>query len=215
MAHDFVPMRVIVKGKEEKAYAFLPEGNYITINGVDSPLSHCGTLKIPLGYCDVTVHTPPPYTKYHVEATAEENQLYYLELELDSRRNIAHASFAAETITEDPFGLYEHDFKQANEYLPKVEAWRRTHVPASEPKPEPVPDSHAAPKRKGGKLIGWGLVIMLFFVAGIIGCHTGGIEMDYITLTNDFQLSNLVIYYGGAILGLLMFIGGLFRRANS
>ena len=90
-----------------------------------------------------------------------------------------------------------------------------THVPAVEPKADPVPESCTAPKRKGGKLIGWGLVIALLFAAGIIGCHTGGIEIEYIELTNDFQLPNLAIYYGGAVLGLLMFIGGLFRRSNS
>ena len=208
MAYDFVPMRVIVKGEENKPFVFLPKGNYITINGVDSPLSHCGTLEMPLGYCDVMVHTPPPNSKYHVEATTEENQLYYLELELDSQRNIVNSSFGVETITEDPFGLYEHDFKQAIEYRSKVMAWRSTH----KAEPEPKAESYVAPKRKGGKLIGWGLAISILCILGIVFCYTGKIEMDYETITEGFELSNLAVYYGGAVLGLILFVLGLARR---
>lgn len=208
MAYDFVPMRVIVKGEENKPFVFLPKGNYITINGVDSPLSHCGTLEMPLGYCDVMVHTPPPNTKYHVEATTEMNQLYYLELELDSQRNIVNSSFGVETITEDPFGLYEHDFKQAIEYRSKVAAWRSTH----EGDPEPKPESYVVPERKGGKLIGWGLILFLFFGLGVILCCTGNIEMETTTITDGFELSNIAIYIGGAVIGLIMFIAGLIRR---
>lgn len=211
MARDFVPMRVIVKGEEDKRDFLLPKGNYITINGVDSPLSHLGTLKMPLGYCDIMVHTPPPNEKYHVNTTAEENQLYYITLELDSARNIINASFGVETITEDPFGLYENDFRRVETYLPVVKEWRNTHV--CEPKPGPV--SYTAPKRNGGKLIGWGIAILLFFVCGIVGCYTGEIPMDYETLAGNFQISYLDIYYGGAVIGLLMLIGGIIRRVKS
>lgn len=200
MAYDFVPLRVIVKGEEDKRDFLLPDGNYITINGEDSPLSHLGTLKMPLGYCDIMVHTPPPNEKYHVETTAEENQLYYITLELDSSRNIINASFGVETITEDPFGLYENDFKRVETYLPTVKEWRKTIVIT----PEPVPEPYTAPTRKGGKLIGWGLAILVFFAIGIYACYKG-----------DITMGNLTVYYIGAAIGLLMFIGGLIRRIIS
>ena len=211
MASDFVPMRVIVKGEEDTKDYLLPKGNYITIDDKDYPLSHCGTLAVPLGYFDVMVHTPPPNTKFHVEGTAEENQLYYLTLELDSQRNITDASFGVETITEDPFGLYERDFQRFADYLPTITQWRSTHTPEPEV-PKATPTVHV---RKGGKLIGWGIAILVLFIFGIVGCYTGEIAMDYETLAENIQISNLDFYYGGAVIGLLMFIGGIIRRVKS
>lgn len=212
MSYGFCPLRIIIKGEENADCGFLPDGNYITINGTPSPLKHCCTLEMPLGHCEVFVNSPPPNTIHRVETDVEENQLYYITLVLDSRRNIVDASFGCETITEDPFGLYENDFKSVMKNRPRVEAWRESFTPPPAPRTDSTPSSTSSGSGGGSKTIGCGLIMLLFFGLGIILCLVGNMEIETYEITEDFSMTNLGIYIGGAVIGLLAFIGGLLGR---
>lgn len=210
MANAFCPMRVIVTGETPES-GFLPDRNYVQINGKNYPLGHCFTLELPLGSCQLEVHTPPPNTIHRASTVVKENQLYALTLTVDASRNITGASFGVEDITEDPWGLYANDCKRAVENREKIAQWRRSRTP--EPAPSPTPTTT---RRGGGKAIGWGLVLTLFFGLGIVLCCTGNIELETTVITEGFALSNMAVYIGGAVIGLITLISGLLiRKADS
>lgn len=217
MSRAFCPLLVVVKG-ETPEDGFLPYGNYLSINEKFYPLGHCFTLQLPIGDCDIVVYTQPPYEIQHANIEIQDGYSYSLTLTVDGSRNITDAIFGYEEITEDPFELHALNCKKAEENTAKISQWRSTFTqPAIH---RGVLDSPASgspavrTKRRGGKLIGWGLAILLFFALGIILTCTGNIELTSSEITDNFSLSNIAVYIGGAVIGLIMFVIGLIRRAN-
>ena len=216
MSRDFCPLLVGVKG-ETPEDGFLPYGNYLSINGKFYPLGHCFTLQIPIGECEIIVYTQPPYEIQRAGIEIQDGYSYSLTLTVDGSRNICDATFGYEEITEDPFGLHEINCKKAEENVAKVSQWRSTFTqPAIHRGVFDTPSSGSPSvrtKRRGGKLIGWGIAILLFFSLGIILTCTGNIEFTSSEITDGFSLSNIAVYIGGAVIGLIMFVIGLIRRA--
>lgn len=201
-------MRVIVKG-ETIEDGLLPSRNYLLINNQKYPLGHCFTLLLPLGQCQLEVCTPPSNTNHRASLVVKENYLYVLTLTVDASRDIVGAEVGYESITEDPWGLYANDYKKAFENLDKIKQWRNSLAP----KPSaPSAPSTSYEERKGGKFIGWGIALMILFSIGVIGCLTGEIEYDATPITDSFELTNLHVYLGVAVIGLILFIVGLIRR---
>lgn len=204
MANGFCPMLIVVKG-ETKDSGFLPAGNYVEINGKKCPLGHCFNLEMPVGPCKTEVHSPPPNTIHRASTEVKEGQLYRLNLTVDASRNIIAAEFEVDESGEkdDEGGLYEILCRQSVENREEIAKWRAkqpTAAPEQAPGSAPAQPSETS-ARSGGKLVGWGLGLLLFFLAGVIGCCAGKIEM-----------SNLTIYIVGAVIGLLMFLAGMGRR---
>lgn len=206
MENKFSPLIVCVTG-ETKESGFLPDGNFIKINGMNYPLGHCFTLEMPVGSCQLEVHTPPPNTIHRVSTTIKELALYRMILTVDTKRNIIDAAFE---IDENASWLYENECKHAAEHRAKIAQWRANQRPAAAPAQSPRSTS-PKPTRKGNKLIGWGLTLLIFFGIGVLGCCTGSIAVT--TFTSDgIAVPNLAVYIGGAAIGLIMFIAGLLRR---
>lgn len=198
MAREFCPMLVSVAGETPET-GFLPTGNYVLINGKKNPLGHCFTLEMPVGPCQVEVHTPPPNTIHRASVEVQEGQLFRVNLTVDGARNITDASFEVDEDgeTADEVGLYEILCRQVAENRDKIVQWQ-----AGQPS-EPDAPVYTTGKKKGSKLFGWGIGLMLFFLCGIIGCFSGEIEM-----------SNMTVYIFGILLGLGMFLIGLKKKNN-
>ena len=132
MAYSFCPMLVVVQG-ETKDSGFLPGGNYVQINGKKYPVGHCFTLEMPLGSCQVEIHSPPPHAIHRASTVARQGQLYRITLTVGSSRNIIDATFGVDEGTDDPFVLYDIECRHAIEHREEIERWRDAQPSAYTP----------------------------------------------------------------------------------
>ena len=213
---------------EDISYDFLSDGNYMELNGEKYPL---GTfpLKVPVGPANIKIYSPALDCLNQLNYEFLNTQMLMLELTVNSSRNITDVnvwSANLKDLTHDNLAAVANYMEIADKYESKFAPWRANHradsAPISKPISEPSPpfDPTPAPcnftrQKKGGKLIVWGLVVLIFFLCGAIACHYGAIEIDPTPLGDSIQFSNLKIYCCGAGLGLIMFIAGIIRRIFS
>lgn len=170
MAYSFCPMLVVVQG-ETKDSGFLPGGNYVQINGKKYPVGHCFTLEMPLGSCQVEIHSPPPNTIHRASTVARQGQLYSITLTIDSSRNIIDATFGVEDVTDDPLGLYDIECRHSIEHREEIERWRdaqpSTYTPTSQ-NPVSVGENSGCFQIVKGYLIIGAVFIVVLILANIV-----------------------------------------------
>lgn len=198
---------------------FLPEGNYMMINDEAYPL---GTfpLKVPEGSCQIDIYSPAREALLRLDYVFKDTEMLQLDIKVNRSRNVVEAKFSALALKDIPperLGDIADFLKIADDCRPEVDEWKRNNKPTPpQPASKPSSPSTSASRPGGGKAIGWGLVIMLVCILGIVLCYTGEIEIETTAITEDFSLSNLAAYYGGAVIGLITFISGLLiRKADS
>lgn len=196
---------------------FLPAGNYMMINGEAYPL---GTfpLKVQEGPCQIDIYSPAREALLRLDYVFKADEMLQLDIQINRSRNVVEAKFSALAYKDIPPERMDDikDFlKIADDTKPEIDSWKRSNKPVP-PKPAPAPPSSSEYKPGGGKAIGWGLVIMLIGILGVVLCYTGEFEIETTAITDEFALSNLAVYYGTAAIGLLTFISGLLiRKADS
>lgn len=209
-------MAVIVEGENIDS-GFLPSENYMTLNGDAYPIG-CYPLKVEEGSCKIDIYSPAFDGVKRLEYIFKDNATLYLVVKVNRSRNVVDAKvteIALKDLTPENLADVMLNLELADREKPKIDAWKRNNKPTP-PKPTPTPSSSSESKPGGGKAIGWGLVIMLIGILGVILCYTGEIEIETTAITDEFALSNLAAYYGAAAIGLLTFIAGLLiRKADS